>query len=121
MSRLSVEWSLRDGNGRGTLSVMWGGKRKRHVADIWVNRWSLNRDDLDNVTWSTWDRDGTDGENATERDIATAIEAVLAALLRQRFIPGVRAADVQPLFDEADAVTKAWRDERGLGSIRWFA
>lgn len=55
--------------------LMVGNKRKRCVATVW-----------DNGTWSTWDREGTGGENWKEDTVAKAKVEAAASAITQGFI-----------------------------------
>ena len=119
-----------------TLHLDWGVRRYRRVATLWLNPDEADgsrmaRDVFANgprldtaiwdVTWHTWGRDGIGLENADDRDLASALESVLVALLRQQLIPDLRALEVQSLFEAVHQLSESWRVAlpRPLRTIRW--
>lgn len=119
-----------------TLHLAWGPHRRRSLATLWLNPQETNgarraRDVLAtgprldtaiwDVTWHTWSPDGTGLENAGSPDLASALDEVLVALLRQILIPDLRAREVQPLFDAVHRLSAGWRHSlpRPLRTLRW--
>lgn len=132
---ITSRWAINAG-GQPALELHWGARRRRHVASLWVRPSHGPRDErlardafltgpleehsIDwRVTWHTWDRDGVGGENADDRDLATALESTLIALLRQGWIPGLRAAEVGQLFGSVSILAGEWLESRRLCSVRW--
>lgn len=132
--RITGGWAINtEGNPR--LQLEWG-RRHRPVASLWI-RPDFGPDDHrpsreamkvgphpDHsirwpVTWATWDRRGTGGENSSEPDLCSALEVALVRLLAQSIIPDVRAGEVQALLVAAQELSAGWRALHGLRGIRW--
>lgn len=121
--RLCLTWKERTDDGGGDLTLEWG-QRRRHVGTIWIRPGLRGRGGDDSVTgwtatWSTWDRTGTGGENARAEDLATALEAVLGALLFQHWVPNLTAREWRWSIEQAARLTEAWRAARKLNTVRW--
>lgn len=145
--RLRATWSIRNregftgawpinANGLPELSLAWGRARPRSIATLWVSATFGERDIRPariayetgplpefgvrwHVTWHTWDRNGTGGENAGEFDLASAIEAALYRCLVQRFIPSLNSSEAEGVLRAAHLLSASWRRERGLLGLRW--
>lgn len=133
-------WAI-NAEGQPRLSLRWG-VRRRSIATLWIRpdfgpedprmhmpyseakplmvtgpdpahgaRW--------NVTWHTWDANEIGGENASAPNLCAALEDVLVALLRQGYIPNLRAAEVQRGLSAAHYLAKEWLAARKLSGIRW--
>lgn len=139
-SEHSRGWAI-NANGQPRVSLRWG-RRRRSIATLWIRPWFGDRDPrmhlpasraqpllaagpLEehgiewNVTWHTWDRDGVGGENAGAPNLCAALEDVLIALLRQGWIPDLRAAEVLACLQAASELARPWMTERKLVGIRW--
>jgi hypothetical protein len=127
-------WTINAG-GQPTLEIAWGIHRWRPVATLWIRpdfgpsderpaREAFQTGPLDGqvvwrVTWHTWDRGGTGGENASDDDLASALESALMALLRQEWIPDLRAEEVREAMAAAHILAAGWMASRGLRTLRW--
>jgi hypothetical protein len=129
---IRAQWSILAA-GQPQLDLSWG-SRRRVIATLWINpdfgndhrlaRVAFETGPLPElvvwrVTWHTWDREGTGGENGQERDLASAIETTIYRCLVQRYIPDLTAAEAEHALVQADVLSKAWLAERGITSMRW--
>ncbi len=109
--RLFLSWDVDEAADRAELQLCWR-TRRRHLATLWVNP---DR----RVTWHTWDLMGVGGQNASEADLASGIEAVLGALLFQAWIPDLKASEWRGALEVLADMTADWRRARNLGTLRW--
>lgn len=74
--------------------LVWGRRRWRDVCNFFEQPDGR-------ITWHTWDRRGTGGENDTSRSLFAAVEIVIVCLLRQRFVPSITADEARQLLRAA--------------------